>query len=185
MGAVVSGSGVDWRWIVALGLAVLVLSCVAAYSIGAADSVPMSLLGALMMLAAAAQIVQAFEIRSGMGFGSCLVSGTLYAAAGVLAIENPMLTANTLTLMLALALVASGLARTWWTLFHPPDPGWGWLAASGAITALIGIVFAIGWPRETVWIVGTLLAIDLAWQGLMTVAFGLVARQFKSRAADK
>jgi len=94
-----------------------------------------------------------------------------------LASANPKLTGNTLALMLALALIASGLARAWWTFARPTDSAWRSVAASGVVTALVGIVFAIGWPREIIWIIGTLLAMDLAWPGLMTVAFGLTVKK--------
>ena len=162
-----------WRWIVALGILVLALSCAVAYSIGAAGSASMSLIGALMVLASGAQIFQAFELDNRTGIRSCLVSGALYGFAGLLAIANPALTAHTLVLMLALSLVASGFARTWWTFSRPPEPGWRSIAASGAATVLVGVACMIGWPRETVWLLGTLLAMDLAWQGIMTIAFAV------------
>lgn len=162
-----------WRWIVALGILVLALSCAVAYSIGAAGSASMSLIGALMVLASGAQIIQAFEVYNRRAFRSCLVSGALYCFAGLLAIANPTFTAHTLVLMLALALVASGFARAWWTFARRPEPGWRSIAASGAATVLVGIVFAIGWPQEPIWVVGTLLAMDLAWQGIMTIAFAV------------
>jgi uncharacterized membrane protein HdeD (DUF308 family) len=181
MYALTDRSESTWRWITALGLAVFVLSCAAAYSIGAASSASMSLLGTLMTLAAAAQVLQAFQVHSRTGFNSCLISGALYGVAGLLAITNPALTAKTLVLLLALTLVASGLVRAWWTLSRLPEPSWRSFASSGAVTALVGTVFAIGWPRDTIWVVGTLLAMDLAWQGLMTLAFGLALKQVKNQ----
>lgn len=181
--ATVPGRGSHWPWIVALGTLLLALSCVLAYRIGARDSASVSFLGALMFAAAAAQVVQAFEVRSKRGLKSCLVSGSLYGLAGILAVANPTLTAQTLVFLLALALIASGLMRMWWTLSSLPEPALGSLAASGAVTALVGVVFAIGWPRgDVIWILGTLLAMDLAWQGLMTFAFGLVLKELESPA---
>jgi uncharacterized membrane protein HdeD (DUF308 family) len=43
---------------------------------------------------------------------------------------------------------------------------------SGLITLLAGIVLAIGWPFNTLWVLGFVLAIDLTMQGAALVAFG-------------
>jgi uncharacterized membrane protein HdeD (DUF308 family) len=49
-------------------------------------------------------------------------------------------------------------------------------AASGVITTLAGIVVALGWPVNTLWLLGRVLAIDLIFQGVAAIAFGLALR---------
>lgn len=35
-----------------------------------------------------------------------------------------------------------------------PVKGWRWIVASGVITALAGFVIALGWPVNSLWILG-------------------------------
>ena len=51
------------------------------------------------------------------------------------------------------------------------------MVAGGVITLLAGIVIAIGWPVNSLWILGMFLAIDLIFQGWSFVAFGLALRR--------
>jgi uncharacterized membrane protein HdeD (DUF308 family) len=48
--------------------------------------------------------------------------------------------------------------------------------ASGVITGLAGIVVALGWPVNTLWLLGLVLAIDLTFQGVAAIAFGLALK---------
>ena len=46
-----------------------------------------------------------------------------------------------------------------------------------AWTALAGIVFLIGWPVNSLWLLGLFLAFDLAMQGWSLIFFGLALRR--------
>ena len=82
-----------------------------------------------------------------------------------------------LTLLLAVALIAGGIFRIWVGMNARPQANWGWMVAGGVITLLAGIVIAIGWPVNSLWILGMFLAIDLIFQGWSFVAFGLALRR--------
>jgi uncharacterized membrane protein HdeD (DUF308 family) len=58
-----------------------------------------------------------------------------------------------------------------------PVKGWGWVLVSGIITALAGVVIALGWPVNSLWILGLFLACDLLLQGWSMLAFGLAVRR--------
>lgn len=104
-----------------------------------------------------------------------VLSGLLYAVAGFFAFYNPVLASAALTLLLAIALVASGALRAYFGYAHQSIKNWGWIAA-GVVTALAGIVIAIGWPVNSLWVLGIFLAIDLMIQGWAFVIFGLALR---------
>lgn len=57
-----------------------------------------------------------------------------------------------------------------------PTKGWRWIVASGVITALAGFVIALGWPVNSLWILGLFLAADLIVQGSTMIAFSLGIR---------
>jgi uncharacterized membrane protein HdeD (DUF308 family) len=87
-----------------------------------------------------------------------------------------VLAAATLTLLLAIALILSGILRIWWSFQLKPEVGWGWVLASGIITLLAGIIFVLGWPVNSLWLLGMVLAIDLTFQGIAAIAFGLTLK---------
>src|SRR5690606_2655332 len=48
---------------------------------------------------------------------------------------------------------------------QPGQRGWQWLALSGVITLATGILVAVLWPGNSIWLLGLILAIDLLFQG--------------------
>ena len=115
--------------------------------------------------------------RSVRGFVLFLLSSLLYAIAGVFTLRNPDLAAATLTLLLGLALIASGVMRIWWGIALRKLPAWGWAVASGVITLGAGAIFVLGWPTDSVWLLGLLLAMDLTFQGIAAMGFGFTLRK--------
>jgi len=44
------------------------------------------------------------------------------------------------------------------------------------MTLLVGIIVAVGWPADTLWVLGLFLAIDLTFQGASALVFGLTLK---------
>lgn len=166
-----------WGWFVALGILLLVFGGVALANLVVATVASVFFVGTMMLIAGIVQIVHAFSVKSWGGLFWWLGSGLLYAVAGLLAFYNPLLASAILTFMLAVALVASGLMRLWIGMKSRPAKGWGWIVAAGVVTTLAGLVIALGWPVNSLWILGMFLAIDLIFQGWTFVAFGLALKK--------
>lgn len=169
-----------WGWFVALGVALLVLGVIAFVNLFAATLASVWIIGVLMLIAAAFHIVQAFTIKRWSGFFFWLLSGLLYGAVGALLIYDPVFGAAAITLTLAVALLVAGVFRIAVALRTRPMNGWEWLLAAGIITVLAGMIFLLGWPANTLWLLGIVLAIDLTFHGTSTLAFGLALRRGKS-----
>jgi uncharacterized membrane protein HdeD (DUF308 family) len=135
------------------------------------------LLGALMLIAGAFQIVHAFSVRGWGRFAWWLLSGILYALAGIFAFMNPILASTVLTLLLAAALLAAGVIRIWIGFEHRSEANWGWVVAAGVVTALAGVIIALGWPVNSLFVLGIFLAIDLLFQGATLTALGFALRR--------
>jgi uncharacterized membrane protein HdeD (DUF308 family) len=177
------GARSPWGWYVALGIALIVLSAFAFGNLLAATVASVYFVGILMLVGAVLQIVHAFEVKRRGGFFLWLLSGLVYGVAGVLAFTNPLLAASVLTLLLAVSLIVSGILRLAWSLTLRRLSGWGWLLASGVITIVVGLLFLMGWPENSLWLLGIVLAVDLAFQGVADIAFGLQLRRLRSAAA--
>ena len=165
-----------WGWFVALGVGLLIVGVIALGNLLVATVASVYFVGMLMLVAGAFEIVHSFGVKSWGGFFWWLFSGLLYAVAGIVAFSNPLLASAVLTLLLAAALIASGLLRIWVGFQHRPAAGWGWIVAAGVVTVLAGLIIAIGWPVNSLWVLGIFLAVDLIFQGWTFIALGLALR---------
>lgn len=165
-----------WGWFVGLGAILLLLGFFALAHVFAATIASVIFIGVLMAVGGAGQLAHAWRIREAGGFLFWSVSGLLYLGAGLFAVFYPVQGATVLTLLFGAMLIAVGVLRMWLWFQNRGQRGWGWLGVSGVLTLLVGLLVAIDWPGNSVWILGLLLAIDLLFQGWSTLLLGLVLR---------
>lgn len=166
-----------WGWIVALGIVFLIAGFVALGSVVAATASAVMIVGIMMIMGGAAEIVAAFSVKSWGKFAFWMLLGLLYVAAGVIAILNPFAAATILTLMLGAALVVGGVLRIF-LAFQMREGGkpWGWVALSGIVTLLLGVVVIAKWPASSFFVLGMFLGIDLIFVGWAWIAMGLALK---------
>jgi uncharacterized membrane protein HdeD (DUF308 family) len=122
-------------------------------------------LGILLLIAAGAQLAAACWTRDWGGFFLYVLVGILYAVAGFLTIQHPLLAAETLTLMLAAAFLVGGMFRIVVAAVER-FPGWGWVLVNGIVTVVLGILIWRQWPVSGLWVLGMFVGIDLIVNGL-------------------
>ncbi|MCK9550750.1 HdeD family acid-resistance protein [Aquamicrobium lusatiense] len=166
-----------WGWFVALGVLLLILGGVAFGNLFIATVATVYVVGWLMLFSGVVEIIHAFGVQTWGRFFLWLASGLLYALAGIFAFYNPVLASTVLTFLLAVSLVASGALRAWVGFDNWEQKGSGWIVTAGVITVLAGIVIAIGWPVNSLWVIGLFLAVDLIFQGWSFIAFGLALKK--------
>ncbi|MCX7305467.1 MAG: HdeD family acid-resistance protein [Hyphomicrobiales bacterium] len=169
-----------WGWFVALGVMMLIVGVIALGNLLAATIASVYLVGIMMLFAGGFEIAHSFGVKTWGGFFWWLLSGLLYAFAGVVTFTNPLLASAVLTLLLAVSLVASGLVRGWIGYKHWSRNGSGWIMAAAVITVLCGLVIAARWPVNSLWVLGMFLAIDMIFQGWTAIALGLALKSGKS-----
>jgi uncharacterized membrane protein HdeD (DUF308 family) len=160
-------------WIVALGVIYLFAGLVALSSVATATAASVLVVGIMMLVAGVAEVINAFQLRSWGKFLLWLGLGVLYILAGLVTFENPLLAAALLTLMLGIALVASGITRIVLALSMREGMPWIWVVFSGAITTLLGVVILAHWPVSGVYVLGILLGVDLVFAGVGWIFVGL------------
>ena len=165
-------------WIVALGIIYVVAGFVALGSVVLATVATVFVVGIMMLIAGVAEVINAFQIKTWGKFLLWLLLGVLYIVAGFVTFENPLLAAALLTLLLGFSLVASGLMRIVLAFSMKEGAPWIWVALSGTITLLLGLVILAHWPVSGLYILGLFLGIDLVFAGAswISVGFGLRAR---------
>jgi len=58
-----------------------------------------------------------------------------------------------------------------------PKKGWGWMAFNGIISLALAIMFLIGWPTTSLWLVGLFIAISLFFDGWALLLIGWEQRK--------
>ena len=165
-----------WGWIVALGVVYLVAEIIALGSVFAATVASVFVVGIMMVIAGVAEVVNAFQIKTWGQFIFWLILGILYIVAGFIAWDNPLLTAVWLTLFLGAALVASGIMRIFLAFNMQHGSPWMWVAASGLITLVLGLIILAHWPVSAVYTLGIFLGVDLVFAGASWIGLGLGLR---------
>lgn len=166
-----------WGWLVALGVIMLFLGGIALANLFLATVASVYYVGALMLVGGVLHVAHAFQVRGWESVLFWALSGLLYLMAGLLTFANPLLASAILTLLIGVALIFAGLVRLWVGFRLKGAEGWGWIVLSGVVTTLAGIIIAIGWPVNSLWILGLFLAIDLVMQGWSLVALGLALKR--------
>src|SRR5690606_2655331 len=84
-------------------------------------------IGVLMLIGGIGQLIHAWRVKQLAGFLFWTASGLLYAAAGIIALVNPITGAAMLTLLLGATLIAVGALRLWiWFNNRGSGDGSGW-----------------------------------------------------------
>jgi len=166
-----------WGWIVALGVVFLVAGFIALGSAVAATASAVMIIGIMMIMGGAAEIVAAFSVKGWGRFAVWMLLGLLYVGAGIIALMNPFAAATILTLMLGAALVAGGVLRIF-LAFSMKSAGkpWGWVVVSGLVTLLLGAMIIAQWPASSFFVLGIFLGIDLIFIGSGWVTMGLALK---------
>jgi len=164
-------------WIVALGVIYVIAGLIALGSVVAATVVSVFVVGIMMLIAGVAEVINAFQVKTWGKFLLWLLLGALYIIAGFVTFENPVLAAAVLTLVLGVALIASGVMRIILGVSMREGMPWIWIVLSGVITLLLGLVILAHWPVSSLFVLGLFLGIDLVFAGTSWIALGFGLRQ--------
>lgn len=163
-----AGSG----WIVALGVVFVIAGFFALGSMMLATVAKVLVVGVMMIIAGVAEVINAFKVKSWGKFLLWALLGVLYIIAGFITFQNPLLAAVVLTLLLGAFLIASGVLRIFLAFNMKRETPWVWVAVSGVITLLLGLVIVARWPVNSVYILGLFLGVDLIVAGASYIGLG-------------
>jgi uncharacterized membrane protein HdeD (DUF308 family) len=166
-----------WGWIVALGVVYVVAGLFALGSIAMATAVSVLIVGVAMIVAGIAEVISAFQIKNWGKFLIWALLGGLYIVAGFVTFENPLLAAVLLTFVLGASLVTSGTMRIILAFSMKREAPSIWVALSGVITLLLGLLILAHWPINSVYILGLFLGFDLVMAGVGWIGIGLGFRR--------
>jgi uncharacterized membrane protein HdeD (DUF308 family) len=162
-----------WAAITAFGVLLVVLGVAALFFSLIATIATVTLNGFLFLIAGGAEIGIGMHSREWGRFFLWVVGGLVYIAAGVLCIVNPVLASVALTLLLGAGLIAAGVVRAFLATQLPPDHPRALIFLAAGVTILLGLIIVSHWPLDSVYVLGTLLGVDLLFHGVGWVSFGM------------
>ena len=162
-----------WGWFLAFGIGLASLCVAAVARAFTATIASMLFFGWLLVIAAAIEIVQAVMVGHWAGSSTICCRNSL-RGAGLLLVTRPLISAEALTFVMAIFFLIGGLFELLGSLVVTL-PGWGWQAADGIITIVLGaLVLAVAGLRTLV--IGLFIGIDLIFYGFARIALALGLR---------
>jgi len=173
LGAVKGHAGVA----VGVGITLILAGVLAICAPFVAGVSVMVMIGALLIVGGVALCLLAFRMRvfgPGLPF---LLMGGLMIVAGLYTAGRPVAALLSMTVLLSIYLIVSGIVEFFSGIGARPDRGWGWMVASGVVTLLLGIMLWRQFPLSGVWAIGTLFGIKLLMTGFSMTSIGSAVRQ--------
>jgi uncharacterized membrane protein HdeD (DUF308 family) len=161
-----------WGWYLAVGIALILVGayCVWAEVIATAASV--IVLGAVLFVAGISQIIGAFMARGAGHVILMLLVGALNIIIGLMLVEHPAVGALAVTLLIAALLVFGGIFRFVSALWLQV-PQYGWIAASGVVSIVLGMLLWTQWPISAFWFIGFAVGLSFIFEGIAFSSFAL------------
>jgi uncharacterized membrane protein HdeD (DUF308 family) len=163
-------------WVIFAGIASLALGAAAVIYDNTATIASVVLFGWLLMFAGFTQTVHAFQVRTWSGFFLYLLDGIVRVTVGALLVLYPNAGAQSLTLVLSVYFIVSGLFRAIGSAVLR-FPSWGWSAAAGIVSMALGIMLAVQWPASGAWFIGFVVGIDLILYGWALLMFAAAVKR--------
>ena len=165
----------SWIWMAVLAVISLIGGVLALFNPFAATLAATMMAGWVFALLGLVQIVQAFQVQGWGGFIWALLFGLLSLIVGGSLIFNPLAGMVSLTLLVAVLFIATGVVKTMYSFSLRPVTGWGWVLFSGLVSLALGIMIMADLPASAASILGILLGVELISNGVLFlfVALGL------------
>jgi len=167
----------SWVWFIVLGTLQILLGVFAWFDVLAATLAATLLIGAALLVGGVLQTVHSFMDRDWSGFLLHMLAGILYIIAGLLIMAEPVRGALVITVVLAVVMIVAGIFRVVLAARHWHMGGSGLMMLGGFVSIVVGFVLYLTLPWSGLWVLGTLIAIELIIHGASWLEFGLALRR--------
>ena len=172
-----AGVSRKWGWFAALGIVLVLAGFFALCDVVAFTLVSVIFIGAMLLVGGVFQVVHALMTRDWSAFALNLLLGVLYIVGGFLIMDEPVQGSVIITIFLLAALLIGGVVRMTVALQHREMPGWWLMLLGGAVSVMLAVLLYITLPWSGLWVLGTLIGVELLVQGFSWLRFGLALRR--------
>ena len=166
-----------WGWFLGLGILQIIVGVLCWIDVVAASLAATLVIGALLLLGGVFQVIQAFTVRGWSGFLLHVFMGIFYVVGGLLLMDEPVRGSLIITIVISVLLIVSGIARLVMGATHRHMQGLWLVVVSGLVSFVIGVMLYASLPWSSLWVLGTLIAIELVFHGFAWVQFGLALKK--------
>lgn len=167
-----------WKWLMFLGCLALFAGVICILVPAVASVTIAVFLGWFLIFAGVLQFIDAFSVREAGRIALRLLMALLTIAIGIwLAIKNPQRGTETLTMLLAVWFLVSGVIRLVSGLHERGTPGAGLVVFNGVISLVLGGLIIGDLPSSAAWAIGLLVGIDLVFAGIALITTATAARK--------
>lgn len=137
----------------------------------------------LIVLSGGFQFIHAFQSKGAGNVIWKVLVAIAYLIAGIYFLMNPVIGVAGFTLALAIFFVAEGVFDLAAYFLARNLPGGVWILIDGIITLILGVLIWKQWPSTALWVIGTLVGINMIMTGTTRLMISLAARQVAHSAA--
>ncbi len=160
-----------------MGLLMIVLGTVGVMAETLFSIASISLVGGFALAAGIMQALHALQARGWKSVSIQFIFALIYIAIGAIVWVSPEAALEGVTLYLATLFFATGALRLMTAFQHTAFSGWFMPLASAALSILLGGLILAGWPDNSTWVPGMLIAIELLLQGWSIFFLGIAAKK--------
>src|SRR3954447_5242722 len=175
----------SWKALMFVGVAAIVLGCIAILVPAVAAVGTAIFIGWVLLVVGAFMIAAAFSAHSVGTLLWRLLWAVLTVIVGLWLILEPHNGTLTLTLVLGIYFLFMGLTRITIAFLARGEPNAGWLGLSGIAGLLIGLLVLAKFPSSAHWATGLLVGIDLIFAGWTLTSVALLGRDLSRGAPTR
>ncbi|MBC2601841.1 HdeD family acid-resistance protein [Puniceicoccus vermicola] len=135
-------------------------------------------IGSLLLVAGLTQVFAAVGSIGSRHWFLALLTGILTTAVGILFLTNPLKGIITLTALLGIFFLASGIVRLIYSFQLSGKGSAGVSIFNAIVTIILGALVLSGWPESSPVILGIFLGIDLIFFGLFLLTYSSACKRF-------
>ena len=163
-------------WVIVWGVSLIVAGIIAIVEPSIAAVATALLLAWLFVFGGIVELVYAYQQRAHDGLAWKVISGLAILVLGIYMLAFPIASIATLALLIAAFLAASGISSAMLAFKLRPKQGWGWVLFDGALSIVIAVMIASGWPHNSIDFVGILVGFCLISGGVWRIMLGRALR---------
>jgi len=176
----------SWGWLLALGIVLILFG-------GLILTIPLGVvtasltteiwIAAALLVAGVLQLFHGLRTTAWSGRIWQMLGGLMFIVAGILMFAYPTLGLLSLTMIVAVALVAQGITSL---LVSTSFDDWGgrrWLIISAIVSIIAGLLVMFDLPTSAGWTLGTIVGVALVLQGVSLMLLSLDVRRSDAAAS--
>jgi uncharacterized membrane protein HdeD (DUF308 family) len=183
MAEIAAGWRSAWQFLIGVGALLAVLGLVAIIYPAAATATINIMVGIFLIIAGVLLFGFAFGAREAGDVVIWIVIGALAVIVGIVFLSAPDIGTVTLTVLLAVWFILSGLAKLAAAFEQRGRTGAGLVAINGVISLILGALIAAELPDSADWAIGLLLGIMFLVDGVVMILLGWMLRRAGMAAA--